>query len=305
MASEATASEAGTVYYKVVKAGSGEIGSFEALLRWRHPERGLLKPADFLQTVEEIGLIGELGRRVLLEACEAAAAWPDDLAIAVNLSPQQFTSDRLVEDVREALDRAGLPAGRLELEISEATLLRDAGGTLPRLESLREVGVRIVMDDFGTGHSSLGYLRMFPFDKIKIDRSFVGGDDSRNSVAILDAVMRLADSLGVVTVAEGIETEEQLVRAQNAAYQEVQGFIFSEPVSLEDVKGLLRRIPSRGGVGKAAAPSPDRDHPAARDPDDPASRDQGRGVTGGQDTAPPWTGAPDGAAAASWRSARR
>ncbi|WP_083660366.1 EAL domain-containing protein [Acuticoccus yangtzensis] len=242
-------------YQPLVKAESGSIGGFEALLRWRHPERGLVAPADFIPMVEEIGVIGQVGRWALREACLAAATWPADLTISVNLSPVQFKSGLLVDDVRDALEEAQITPSRLELEITEQILLDDAGATVHTLQRLRDLGVRIAMDDFGTGYSSLGYLRLFPFDKIKIDRSFMRDFESAQSVAIVRAVAGLANTLGIATVAEGIETEEQLVRAQAEGCQEVQGYLFSRPIVGSEVAALLARTSgaTRAGVPGDAA----------------------------------------------------
>ncbi|UOM33123.1 EAL domain-containing protein [Acuticoccus sp. I52.16.1] len=228
-------------YQPLVRAETGEVGGFEALLRWHHPDRGLISAIDFIRTAEDIGVIQPLGRWVLAEACRAARAWPDDVTVAVNLSPTQFKSEQLVDDVREVLADSDIAPHRLELDISEAILLSDAGATISTLQRLRELDVRVAMDGFGTGYSSLGYLRMFPFDKIKIDRSFMRDFESTESAAIVRAVAALANTLGIATVAEGIETEDQLVRAQNDGYGEVQGFLFSEPISLSEVGALLDR----------------------------------------------------------------
>jgi EAL domain-containing protein (putative c-di-GMP-specific phosphodiesterase class I) len=187
------------------------------LLRWRHPERGLVPPNTFIPLAEEIGFIVPIGEWVLRQACAAAAKWPDDLTVAVNLSPLQFRSPGILQLVVSALAGSELRPDRLELEITETALLREGEATLNTLYRLRELGVRIAMDDFGTGYSSLSYLQSFPFDKIKIDRSFIKDiAESAGSLNIVRAVAALAQGLGITATAEGVETEEQLeqVRAE-------------------------------------------------------------------------------------------
>lgn len=229
-------------YQPLVNARTGKVGGFEALLRWNSPDRGLVAPAAFIPIAEETGLINELGTWVLGEACAAAAAWPPELRIAVNLAPAQFVNGRILDDVRAALARSGLTPQRLELEITETMLIHDTGSTVAMLERLHELGVRISMDDFGTGYSSLGYLRRFAFDKIKIDGSFVRDlHSSRNATAIVRAVNGLAAALGIETVAEGVETGEQLASARSEGCNEVQGKLFSGPVPLAEVEDLIHR----------------------------------------------------------------
>lgn len=227
-------------YQPLVNLATNAISGFEALLRWQHPVNGLIPPADFIPLAEEIGLIIPIGEWVLREACKEAASWPGDLKVAVNLSPTQFKSRTLVQTVVSALASSGLAPQRLELEITESVLLHDNEATLKRLHQLRELGVRISMDDFGTGYSSLSYLRNFPFDKIKIDRSFVGdlahGDDA---VAIVRAVANLAARLGMATTAEGVETEEQLERIRAEGCTEMQGYLFSPPRPAAEIARLF------------------------------------------------------------------
>jgi diguanylate cyclase (GGDEF)-like protein/PAS domain S-box-containing protein len=227
-------------YQPMVNARNCEVSGFEALLRWRHPERGVVSPTEFIPLAEEIGLIVPIGEWVIHQACQEAASWPGELTVAVNLSPVQFRSRDLVERVRSALAVSGLPAARLELEITESVLLQETDATLAILHQFRSLGVRISMDDFGTGYSSLSYLRSFPFDKIKIDKSFVQ-DLSRSSdcLAIVRAVTGLAGSLGIATVAEGVETKEQLDRLQIEGCTEVQGYLFSPPTSAGRIRSLL------------------------------------------------------------------
>jgi diguanylate cyclase (GGDEF)-like protein len=235
-----TASEFELHYQPVVDAQSSRVVGFEALLRWNHPERGQVSPTEFIPLAEEIGLIVPLGEWVLREACREAAAWPHGVKVAVNLSPVQFRSPALLHAVVSALAASGLSPLRLELEITESVLLHDSAATLALLHQLRELGVRIAMDDFGTGYSSLSYLRSFPFDKIKIDRSFVRElGDKADCLAIVRAVAGLGASLGITTTAEGVETPEQLARVREQGCTEVQGYLFSRPRPASEVRGLL------------------------------------------------------------------
>jgi predicted signal transduction protein with EAL and GGDEF domain len=241
---KAVALEQFEVFYQpLINIASNQISGFEALLRWRHPERGLVAPMEFIPLAEEIGLIGRIGAWVLKQACTEAMNWPDGLRIAVNLSPIQFKSGTIVLDVLAALGKSGLPACRLELEITETLLLNDTEATLSTLQQLRELGVHISMDDFGTGYSSLSYLRKFPFDKIKIDRSFIHDmADRPDSIAIVRALTGLGNSLGMSTTAEGVETEEQLQRLRDEGCTEAQGFLISKPKPAREIKDLLQRI---------------------------------------------------------------
>jgi diguanylate cyclase (GGDEF)-like protein len=227
-------------YQPFVATDTGAISGFEALLRWRHPKRGVVMPAEFVTLAEEIGLVTSIGEWVLREACAVAAAWPKDVRIAVNLSPAQFRTGTLLAAIADCLPASGLAPDRLELEITEGVLLGDNEETLKTLHALRGMGVRIAMDDFGTGYSSLSYLRAFPFDKIKIDRSFVhdlssGGE----SMAIVRAVMGLGKSLGMSTTAEGIETEAQLEQLKAVGCSEVQGYLLGRPMSAQSAATLL------------------------------------------------------------------
>ncbi|HWM48338.1 MAG TPA: EAL domain-containing protein [Xanthobacteraceae bacterium] len=229
-------------YQPLVNLCSGEVSGFEALLRWRHPHRGMVPPAEFIPVAEEIGLIVPLGEWVLRKACEDAAGWADGIKVAVNLSPVQFKSRNLVFAVTSALAYSGLPARRLELEITESVLLGETEANLATLHQLRELGVQISMDDFGTGYSSLSYLRSFPFDKIKIDQSFVRELAERpDCMAIVRAITGLGASLGIATTAEGVETQEQLERLRAEGCTEVQGYLFSPPRPLEEIKCFLRQ----------------------------------------------------------------
>jgi diguanylate cyclase (GGDEF)-like protein/PAS domain S-box-containing protein len=212
----------------------------EALVRWNHPLRGIVLPAEFIPLAEETGLIVSLGERILRRACQDAAHWPREVAVAVNLSPVQFRYRELVPSVMAALSESGLPARRLELEITESVFLKDSNATLEILHGLRGLGIRISMDDFGTGYSSLSYLRSFPFDKIKIDASFVHELTSRDdSIAIVRAVTGLARSLGITTTAEGVETNEQLTILRAEGCNEVQGYLFNPPRPAAEVESLL------------------------------------------------------------------
>ena len=227
-------------YQPLINLNENKLIGFEALLRWNHPTRGLVSPADFVPVAEETGLINPLGEWVLHRACAEAATWPDDIKVAVNLSPAQFRSGNLTLVVTNALAASGLPANRLELEITESTLLQDDEGTRAILHQLREIGARIAMDDFGVGYSSLSYLRSFPFDKIKIDRSFVSDlAKGKDGDAIVRAVAGLAGALGMVTTAEGVETEEQLKVVRAEGCTEMQGYLVSRPRPAEEIAQLF------------------------------------------------------------------
>jgi predicted signal transduction protein with EAL and GGDEF domain len=231
------------LYQPIVDLQTQRISGFEALLRWQSPTRGLLVPADFIPLAEETGLIVPLGNWVLRQACMDAVEWPQDVTVAVNLSPAQFRNKQLILTVMSALAASGLSAGRLALEITETVLLQDAETTLSVLQKLREIGVRIAMDDFGTGYSSLSYLRKFPFDKIKIDQSFIRDmSDHDDSLAIVRAVVAMSSSLSIGTTAEGVETYQQLERLKSEGCTEAQGYLFSPPRSAADVKTWLATL---------------------------------------------------------------
>jgi diguanylate cyclase (GGDEF)-like protein len=230
-------------YQPILQAESGEITGFEALVRWRHPQRGLISPADFIPLAESTGLIVPLGEWILRKACSDAAAWSRPVRVAVNLSPVQFKHRSLVSSVMEAVNSAGLQPDRLELEITESVLLQDSDTTLATLHTLRGFGVRISMDDFGTGYSSLSYLRSFPFDKIKIDQSFVRELSTHaDCIAIIRAVTGLGTSLGITTTAEGVETKEQFELLRSEHCGEVQGYLFSKPRPASEVEAMLRQL---------------------------------------------------------------
>ena len=229
-------------YQPLLNLTSNRVSGFEALIRWEHPEKGLMSPRTFIPLAEEIGFIGALGEWAIRQACTLAATWPADIRVAVNLSPAQFRTPGLVHVVVGALAASGLSADRLELEITENTLLQDSEATLSTLYQLRALGVRIAMDDFGTGYSSLSYLQSFPFDKIKIDRSFVKDiADGVGSLNIVRAVVAMAAGLGMETTAEGVETQEQLETVRAEGCTELQGFLFSVPLPPEEIEPFLRR----------------------------------------------------------------
>jgi EAL domain-containing protein (putative c-di-GMP-specific phosphodiesterase class I) len=238
-------------YQPLVDIASDKISGFESLLRWRHPEKGMISPAEFVPVAEDIGLIVQLGEWVLREACSEAMKWPDEIKVAVNLSPVQFRSRNLVQAVISALAHSGLSPRRLELEITESVFLAETEANLAILHQLRELGVSISMDDFGTGYSSLSYLRSFPFDKIKIDRSFVKDLARRTDcVAIVRAISGLGRSLNITTTAEGVETVDQLDWLRAEGCNEVQGFLFSAARPADEIATLLAGFAER--ASKAA-----------------------------------------------------
>ena len=238
-------------YQPLVDIAADRISGFESLLRWRHPEKGMISPAEFVPVAEDIGLIVALGEWVLREACTEAAKWPADIKVAVNLSPVQFRSRNLVQVVISALAHSGLSPRRLELEITESLFLAETAANLAILHQLRGLGVSISMDDFGTGYSSLSYLRSFPFDKIKIDRSFVKDLVERSDcVAIVRAISGLGRSLNITTTAEGVETADQLDWLRAEGCNEVQGFLFSAAKPASEIAELLARFGAR--VSQAA-----------------------------------------------------
>ena len=241
-------------YQPLVDLNSARLNGFEALLRWRHPQRGLVSPAEFIPLAEEIGLIGLIGAWVLRQACTDAAGWPGELTVAVNLSPVQFKSKTLTLDVVAALGASGLPSSRLELEITEAVMLHDTETTLATLKELKALGTRISMDDFGTGYSSLSYLRKFPFDKIKIDQSFIRDLASRpESLAIVRAVAGLGSTLGIATTAEGVETMDQLRTVRAEGCTQVQGFLLGKPKPASAIPVLLEAFAEAHKQAPAAA----------------------------------------------------
>src|ERR1700688_3185420 len=239
-------------YQPVVNLASNEISGFEALIRWNHPQCGLVSPGTFIPLAEEIGFIVPMGEWVIREACATAARWPGDHHVAVNISAVQFRNPGLMQVIVGALAASGLDPTRLEIEITKPALLRNRETTLAVLHQLRELGIRIAMDDFGTGYSSLTYLQCFPFDKIKIDRSFVKDiTENTGSLNIVRAVAALANGMGMTATAEGVETSEQLDRIRSEGCTEMQGFLFSRPLPAHQIERLFlsgrepRKAPGR------------------------------------------------------------
>jgi diguanylate cyclase (GGDEF)-like protein len=228
-------------YQPLLNLRRNEVSGFEALLRWRHPERGLVLPGTFIPLAEETGLILPIGEWVIGQACREATNWPHSFDIAVNLSAVQFKNDALVGVVRDALACSGLSPERLELEITESVLLKNNDAIMSILRELRTLGVRVALDDFGTGYSSLSYLRSFPFDKIKIDRQFIAdlSDTCADSLAIVRAVARLGGALGMSTTAEGVETRGQLERVRAEGCTEMQGYLLSPPQPASEIARLF------------------------------------------------------------------
>jgi diguanylate cyclase (GGDEF)-like protein len=227
-------------YQPLVNLKTNAITAFEALVRWNHPARGLISPAEFIPVAEETGLILPLGEWVLRRACEETAKWPAHIKVAVNLSPAQLKSRDLTQLVVSALAESGMPPSRLQLEITETVLMHNTFSTLATLHQLRKHGVQIAMDDFGTGYSSLSYLRSFPFDKIKIDRSFIQDlSNGAEPLAIVHAVAGLAKSLNMISTAEGVETQQQLDQLQSVGCTEMQGYLFSHARPAADIVRLF------------------------------------------------------------------
>jgi diguanylate cyclase (GGDEF)-like protein len=227
-------------YQPLVNIRDNGIVACEALLRWHHPTRGMVSPMDFIPVAEETGVINPLGAWVLRTACAEAARWPDSISVTVNVSPVQFKNENLMQTVVNALAASGLRPQRLELEITESVLLCDNEATLTTLHQLKKLGVRIAMDDFGTGYSSLNYLRQFPFDKVKIDRSFIKDVAEKDgSWSIVQAVVSIAKSRNIVTTAEGVETAEQLELLRVLGCTEMQGYLFSRPKPAAEILKML------------------------------------------------------------------
>ena len=230
-------------YQPLMSIPSGEVCGFEALVRWRHPERGMVSPAEFIPVAEELGLIGRIGAWVLNQACIDALPWPASVKVAVNLSPVQFRDPALAAEVAGALARSGLPAQRLDVEITESVLLHDREAVLAILHQIKSLGVRVSIDDFGTGFSSLSYLQHFPFDKIKIDQSFIRNlAGAENCIAIVRAVIALGRSLGIAVIAEGVETELQLELLRQEGCGEAQGYLFSQPKPAAAAPAIIQRF---------------------------------------------------------------
>jgi EAL domain-containing protein (putative c-di-GMP-specific phosphodiesterase class I) len=223
-------------YQPIVDLSTKRICGCEALIRWEHSEKGWISPVKFIPIAEETGAIVEIGRWVLFKACADAVSWPNEASVSVNLSPIQFRRFDIVETVKQALETSGLDPKRLDLEITESTLLEDSATVREALMTLRELGVSISLDDFGTGYSSFSYLVAYPIDKVKLDRSFISAiTTSREKRAVVRAASMLAEELGLVLVAEGVETAEELAIVAAQAIHRVQGFYFSRPVPIDQI----------------------------------------------------------------------
>ncbi len=246
-------------FQPLVNLKSGRISTCEALLRWNHPVRGTVSPTDIIPVAEDMGLIVDLGRWILRKACMECMKWPEGVSVAVNFSPQQFHQRDVLSEVRYALEVSGLPANRLEIEITESSLLRNTQMTHDVLSQLHSLGVRISLDDFGTGYSSLSYLHNFPLQKVKIDRSFLEGIDSDRPLTLLRGVARLSADLGMSVAVEGIETNEQLeLISADGAVTEAQGYLFSPPVPAVRVRQLLNASHGRRPPDGHLVPVPSR-----------------------------------------------
>jgi len=242
------------VYQPVVELDDGTVQSMEALLRWRRPSGLVVAPDAFIPTLEDSGLIVEVGAFVLREACRQARQWYDaglPIAVSVNVSPRQFEIDTLVDEIQKVLEHSKLDPRYLILEMTETTLMRDSQESAVRLTALKDLGIRLAIDDFGTGYSSLAYLQQFPVDILKIDRTFIAGSASDGaSSALVHALVELGDALGLKTVAEGIETSDQLARLQEEGCDAGQGFYFSRPLESADAGQFL------AGANDRTAPVP-------------------------------------------------
>jgi len=245
------------VYQPCVDASTEAVTGFEALIRWQHPDHGFVSPVDFIPLAEEIGLINEIGEWVLRTACAEAAKWPSHITVAVNLSPIQFKSPALPTIVRMILSETDLPATRLELEITEGVFLSNDEHVHEMIGSLKAIGLKLALDDFGTGYSSLSYLQRVPFDKIKIDRSFVSGasDPASRNAALIRAMVGLASDLKMQTTAEGVETQDELQLIRNLGCSLVQGYFFGRPMPAEEA----RELAAKGAVDRPSAKFPARE----------------------------------------------
>ena len=245
-------------YQPIVELQKNGVTGFEALMRWHHPLLGMVPPSTFIPLAEQTGLIVEMGAWALKQACQEAATWPEHIKVTVNLSSVQFEHGDLYKDIKDALSFSGLSPDRLELEITESVLLRDDPKTHKLLHKLRSLGVKFALDDFGTAYASLSYLRSFPFDKIKIDRTFIADLDNpkrKDCIAIIHAVAGLAKQMQMSTVAEGVETLDQLKTVTLAGCEEVQGFYFSKPVPAGEVKSVLAECLTMPRVDRKRAAS--------------------------------------------------
>lgn len=230
------------LYQPQINMENGSIEGFEALIRWHCPKRGLVSPVDFIPLAEELGEINAIGEWVLRSACIEALNWRSDLSIAVNVSPVQLQNDKFVNMVINVLLSTGLSADRLELEITEGILLDNSSAIKERLWALKDHGVNIAMDDFGTGYSSLSYLNSFPFSKIKIDQSFVRGDQTKKSKALVSAILKIGDSLQMKTIAEGVETREQYDELAAKGCRSAQGYLISKPIKQADIGNFINNF---------------------------------------------------------------
>jgi diguanylate cyclase (GGDEF)-like protein len=248
-------------YQPVFSMTTGELTSFESLLRMTHPTLGFIPPADFIPIAEEVGLVSKLGAWTLAEACRTAMSWPDHITVAVNVSPEQFYNGTLLTDVHHALELSSLPAYRLEIEITESTMLKDSEVVLSQLNALREMGCAIVLDDFGTGYSSLSYLWKFAFSKLKIDRSFIQALDTTTIVkGMLRSIIDLSRNLGLSVTAEGVETEAQAELVKSFGCDYIQGYLCGKPASQSDLAAIILRNFS-DQIAKTAPHVPQREAP--------------------------------------------
>ena len=238
-------------YQPIVDLATGQITSAEALIRWQHPQLGLLLPERFIPAAERGGLIIPIGRWVLQQACYDAARWPQDLPVAVNLQPEQLRDPRLIEDVRRALSAGGLPAARLTLEVTESVLAHDARAAAETLARLRDMGITIAIDDFGGGYSTLSYLQHLPVSILKIDRTFITSLPDSTPVSLAQTIVQLATTLGLKTVAEGIETDLQLQTCKDLGCQCGQGFLLAKPMPCTSlIRILTARDMTRAGTAR-------------------------------------------------------
>jgi len=227
-------------FQPIFRASTGELVSFEALMRMSHPELGVISPGEFIPVAEESGLIGRLGAWALAEACRVAASWPPHITVSVNISPDQFYSGTLLTDVHNALELSSFPAYRLEVEITESTMLKDSDIVMSQLASLRDLGCAIVLDDFGTGYSSLSYLWKFPFSKLKIDRSFVHALDTVPLMkGMLKSIIDLSRNLGLKITAEGIETDAHVMALCEYKCDFLQGYLTGRPATETDISSII------------------------------------------------------------------
>ena len=254
-------------FQPVVSVSDRQVKSFEALLRWKHPERGDVPPSEFIPVAEDNGLIVPIGEWVLQRACREAAKWPAHVKVAVNVSAVQLKSPGILRSISAAIDAAGIEGSRLIVEVTESVIITDAEQAISTLHSIRDMGSVIAMDDFGTGYSSLSYLRRFPFDKIKIDQSFISELGQReDSAAIVRAATGLAKALGMEAVAEGVETEEQLAQVAVEGCSEAQGYLICRPMPAPEVFGFLGIQPQEAASRSAVKPSPPERKGVASEP---------------------------------------